>query len=403
MCRIKWLAHRGYPNPARIVGCARSYVQIDGPFDYEKWIDGIRRGRTFTTSGPLLLLTVDDHGPGSVVLSDKSQIHRVKLHAVSRFPLGQVQLLSNGVILKELETTEREVTLEFDLSANESCWIVARCSRNGRWNALWHPDIAHTSAVYVHQQGKPIFREEAALEWIQRIRSHSRDILLRGQFANTNQRNEALAYVQDSLQRFERIIEDRRFPDFTADISVQRDRLLMQAGFVSPVGHESDFTSQLAASDTYEALRKGAEPLTLLHVTVTPDLNVEIELIRAPEKVVQHRSHRFLVSIHNQARVKQQLIIEASDPSPVADSLNEAGHQCFAGILENLLSSSWLSGDEHEWKLLELRCDELGTQEIQIRARLPNDRAETVPPATAAWSVLCVPRTEFRRLLSPVP
>lgn len=402
-CGFQLPLTNGSDHPARIVGCARSYVQIDGPFDYEKWIDGIRRGRTFTTSGPLLFLTVDDHGPGSVVLSDKSQNHRVKLHAVSRFPLGHVQLLSNGVILKELETSEREVTLELDLQADESRWVVARCSRNGRWNALWHPDIAHTSAVYVHQQGRSVFREEAALEWIQRIRSHSRDILLRGQFANTNQRNEALAYVQESVQRFERIIMDRRVPDSTADFSVQRDRLLMQAGFVSHVGHESDFTSQLAASDTYEALRKGAEPLTLLRVTVTPDLHVELVLVRAPDKLVQHRSHRFLVSIHNQARVKQQLIMEAANPPLAADSLNEAGHRCFAGILENLLSSSWLSGDEHAWKLMELRCEELGTQEIQIRASLPIDQVEAVPLATAEWSVLCVPRTEYRRLLSPVP
>jgi hypothetical protein len=46
----------GSDHPARIVGCARAYVKVDNEFSYARWIEGIRKGRTFVTSGPLLFL-----------------------------------------------------------------------------------------------------------------------------------------------------------------------------------------------------------------------------------------------------------------------------------------------------------------------------------------------------------
>ncbi len=114
-------------------------MQIDGEFEYEKWIDGVRCGRTFTTSGPLLFLTVDNQGPGSVLNVTEPRPVTVHVKALSRFPLGRVQIVSNGVVLKEVETQEREIMLECPVSADQSRWVVARCSRSDRWNACGSP------------------------------------------------------------------------------------------------------------------------------------------------------------------------------------------------------------------------------------------------------------------------
>ena len=42
----------------------RVFVKVNGPLDYDKWIAGLRAGRTFVSNGPLLELTVDGQGPG---------------------------------------------------------------------------------------------------------------------------------------------------------------------------------------------------------------------------------------------------------------------------------------------------------------------------------------------------
>ena len=45
----------------------RVYVQLEAPFSYEKWLDGLKAGRTFVTNGPLITLSVEGKGPGETV------------------------------------------------------------------------------------------------------------------------------------------------------------------------------------------------------------------------------------------------------------------------------------------------------------------------------------------------
>ena len=45
------------------LGHSRVYVKIDGAFTYERWLEGLRAGRSFVTNGPALFLTVNGPGP----------------------------------------------------------------------------------------------------------------------------------------------------------------------------------------------------------------------------------------------------------------------------------------------------------------------------------------------------
>ncbi|MFO0905874.1 MAG: CehA/McbA family metallohydrolase [Pirellulales bacterium] len=379
----------GSDHPARIAGCARAYVQIDGQFDYEKWIDGIRRGRTFTTSGPLLFLTVDDAGPGTVLTPSPNQPAKAKLQAYSRFPLGRVQIVSNGEVLKEIETSEREVALECDVPIDQSRWVVARSSRNEHWNALWHPDVAHTSAIYIHRDGRSVFRPEAASEWIDRMRLHQRDILAKGIFANSKQRTEATAYVDESIRRYQRLISQQRQPRGELPWEAARDRLLMQAGFASHLGHDVEFVKQVREATHHGQLKMASEPLTLLRVHINPESRVKLALVTPPERVVQHRTQRFLVEVHNEARIQAPLRIRAIDQSqPTAG----APSWFDVRLVENLLSSSLLTGDETEWKLLEIRCSEAGHREVRLEADAGQGTQDLGFRATIDLLLKCVPR-----------
>ena len=366
-CGFQLPLTNGSDHPARIAGCARAYVKIDGEFAYEKWIDGIRRGRTFTTSGPLLSLTVNNRNVGDVLTTTATETLQIQVTAKSRFPLGRVQILSNGVVLREIETQDKEAELTITMPAGESRWIVARCSRNDQWNAIWHSDIAHTSAVYVHVDGKPVFREEAAHEWIDRMRLHIRDIQTKGLFGNATQRTEALAYAGESIRRYERLMAIRSQPpqQGMAIIDEQRDLLLMQASFVSPLSHDDPFVNAVRQSVHTGNLRNAAAPLTILKVQINPESRVKLAPISLPESLVQHRTQRFLIEIHNEARIQAPLRIRAFDQS--GGDLQPA-EWCDVRLMENLVSSSILSGEETEWKLLELRSDLAGRREVRFEA-----------------------------------
>ena len=50
-------------------GDERVYVKVEGPLTYEKWIAGLRAGRSFVSNGPILELSVDGKEIGDTVAS----------------------------------------------------------------------------------------------------------------------------------------------------------------------------------------------------------------------------------------------------------------------------------------------------------------------------------------------
>lgn len=205
-CGFKLPLTNGSDHPARVIGCARAYVKVDGPFTYEKWIDGIRQCRTFTTSGPLLELAVNDADIGDTLNVDADEPLEVVVRARSRNPIGNLQVVSNGEVLASERVAERDGELRLEIPADKSSWIVARCAPDDDYNAIHGPDIAHTSAVYVNVGGKPRIVREAAEVWISRMRQHVHDIRTKGRFLTDYQRQEAIDYVEDGIARYESLI-----------------------------------------------------------------------------------------------------------------------------------------------------------------------------------------------------
>ncbi len=200
----------GSDHPARVVGCARAYVKVDGEFTYDKWIEGIRQCRTFTTSGPLVFLTVNSADIGDTLDVDAAEVLNIQARVVSREPIGNFQILSNGQVIKELSTEDTEAELELKIPAEQSRWIVARCSPSDNYNAIEQTNVAHTSAIYVNVDSKPRFVADKANRWISEMRKHIRDIRAKGRFANDSQMQEAIDYVEDGIERYKSLIENSK-------------------------------------------------------------------------------------------------------------------------------------------------------------------------------------------------
>lgn len=201
----------GSDHPARLVGCCRVYVQtgeLPGePISHRKWIDGLKAGRSFTTSGPILLLTCEGHGPGEIVSAKLGDTVKVRLHAISKNPLGKVEIIgSGGRILGTIETSKHEATIDIQEKLACSSWFVGRASRSQSFDALSGPDIAHTSAVYVEVPNKPVFDSESAKWWIGNIRQHRERLRLQGNFPDEGKKNEALAFIDQGIGIYEELI-----------------------------------------------------------------------------------------------------------------------------------------------------------------------------------------------------
>lgn len=201
----------GSDHPARLVGCCRVYVQTgekpDEPLSHRKWIDGLKAGRSFTTSGPILFLSCEGNGPGEIVSAKVGETVKVRLHAISKNPLGKVEIVgSGGRILGTLQTDKHEATIDIQEKLAGSTWFAGRVSRNQSFDALSGPDIAHTSALYVHVPNKPIFDPESAKWWIANIRQHRERLRLQGNFPDEAKKAEALAFIDQGIQLYEELI-----------------------------------------------------------------------------------------------------------------------------------------------------------------------------------------------------
>ncbi|WP_425400321.1 CehA/McbA family metallohydrolase [Aeoliella sp.] len=205
-CGFKLPLTNGSDHPARVLGCARAYVKVDGDFTYDKWIEGIRQGKTFTTSGPLISLAVNEAEIGDTLDVGRDDVLHVEVNVESRHPVEVVEIVSNGVVVGRKVINDRTGTLNVVMPASESRWVVARCGPEGEFNAIRGPGVAHTSAVYVSVDGKPRVDPEAAKVWINRMHRHVHDIRTKGRFAADYQMEEAIEYVEQGIAKYESLV-----------------------------------------------------------------------------------------------------------------------------------------------------------------------------------------------------
>jgi TolB protein len=159
---------------SRLPGADRVYVKIDGEFDHQKWIDGLRTGRSFVTSGPMLELAVDDRAIGDTIRLPAPRDVRVVAKALSQFPLNRVEVVFNGkpIATGTLSADKLQCDLDQSVKIPRSGWLSLRAAGNTHPDHSGGPLEAHTSPVYVLIGDQPIASREDAeyfLAWLERL------------------------------------------------------------------------------------------------------------------------------------------------------------------------------------------------------------------------------------------
>ena len=129
--RITPTAGTDYPCGGQVIpGHERFYTKVDGPLTYAKWLEGVRQGRTFVTTGPLIEFRVNDRDIGSTVVLDTPSVVEISGSVAfdpTRDDVNFVELIHNGNVVERISRVGNSATIEFS---------VKRRVENGSWLAI---------------------------------------------------------------------------------------------------------------------------------------------------------------------------------------------------------------------------------------------------------------------------
>jgi len=143
------------------LGFGRVYVKLKSGFDYDRWVQGLSEGRSFVTTGPMLLIRINSFEPGHIFHqpAEGAATYSVVGTAQSIYPLERIEIVVNGRVAKTLETRNMQMPsgaysskINENINVATSSWIAVRCFER-------RPDgrirFAHTCPFHVEVKGKP--------------------------------------------------------------------------------------------------------------------------------------------------------------------------------------------------------------------------------------------------------
>jgi Tol biopolymer transport system component len=197
------------------VGVNRTYVlmasdPLEATARRDAWLEGLKRGRTLATNGPLLGFAVNTQGPGAEIELDAGE-HELEYSGFLRsiVPVDHLEVVYNGEVVKAIDLggNRKSADLRGSVRVDESGWLLLRA-----WNDGSHPHVfdlypyATTTPVYVNIDGKPPRSRDDAeyfIAWIERIRESAAE---HPDYNSETERDAVLA----NLDRAERVFEQRR-------------------------------------------------------------------------------------------------------------------------------------------------------------------------------------------------
>lgn len=151
------------PWGARI-GDVRSYVKLQQRDDPQSWFDGLARGATFATNGPMLEFELNGSGMGEEVAAAAGASLRVQAR-VSINPdidkLDRLELVEQGTVVKEIRAQPDATVIDLTYTApsKASTWFVLRAY--GKTQKQGVGSVAAVSApIYVSVEGGRTWKKD---------------------------------------------------------------------------------------------------------------------------------------------------------------------------------------------------------------------------------------------------
>lgn len=152
------------------LGFGRVYVHCPEGFSYAAWMKGLDAGRSFVTTGPMLLVEVNGQPAGHTFKQAKAGAYTVKGVAESAVPLSRIEIVVNGEVARTLRPANRrakgggyESAVDEAVKVEGSSWLAVRCYEE---RADKRVRFAHSSPVHIDIAGRPLRPRGEEIDWL---------------------------------------------------------------------------------------------------------------------------------------------------------------------------------------------------------------------------------------------
>lgn len=155
------------------LGFSRVYVHLNEPFSFNAWMKGLGEGRSFVTTGPMLIATSANQIPESMTRTVRSG-EKIALECTARSarPLESLELIVNGKLNTQAHITNQPHPLggyenhaEIQITLDSTSWVAWRCFERGEGDRF---RFAHTAAMRFQIDGKPLLPRTQEVQWLHR-------------------------------------------------------------------------------------------------------------------------------------------------------------------------------------------------------------------------------------------
>lgn len=166
-----------------LVGSMRTYVRTrDGGLSMDGWFEGLRAGRAYASSGPLIEFAVNGREPGGDMELDAPGQVSVRGRVWSIVELDKAELVFNGEVVREwsFDGERRELSIDERVAVPGSGWFHLRVEGlpEDRWPLDTTYPQAFTNPVWVRVAGQPVRSATAAdyaVRWIDKLEGMARE------------------------------------------------------------------------------------------------------------------------------------------------------------------------------------------------------------------------------------
>jgi hypothetical protein len=169
--RITPIAGTDYPcgiTAGVAPGRERFYTHVEGPLNYESWLEGIRRGKNFVTNGPVLEFRVQGKSIGEELVLKEGG--RIPVEACVRFDperdgVEVLEIVENGQVVRRFPRVGKsaEIRCRFQQEVVETSWLAVRASGKKKGevpsprlaDVQVAPSLAHSAPIYVTLKSAP--------------------------------------------------------------------------------------------------------------------------------------------------------------------------------------------------------------------------------------------------------
>jgi TolB protein len=166
---------------SKLVGSVRTYAYLGKDFSAAAWIDALKKGKTFFTSGPLLDLKINGRIPGEEIkLPAAGGTVEIVASVQSITPLSKVVVHHNGTIWKELTLSADKLsaTLNAKAPVTASGWysLYAEGEPTPMLDTTYPQAATNAVRVYVgNQRIRNAQSAEYFIKWIDKLHAMAED------------------------------------------------------------------------------------------------------------------------------------------------------------------------------------------------------------------------------------